>query len=83
MSMGANGATKLLRVAENLEKIIAIELFTAVQALEFRRPLKSSEFIEDVVKSFREIVPFIKDDKVMYSEIAKSINFIRNFEINL
>jgi histidine ammonia-lyase len=82
VSMGANGATKLLRVAENLEKIIAIELFTAVQALEFRRPLRSSEFIEDVVKSFREAVPFIKDDKVMYSEIAKSINFVKNMEIS-
>ncbi|MGA2406687.1 MAG: histidine ammonia-lyase [Bacteroidales bacterium] len=79
VSMGANGATKLLRVAENLEKIIAIELFTAIQALEFRRPLRSSVLIEEVVKSFREIVPFINDDKVMYTEIEKSIKFIRNF----
>jgi histidine ammonia-lyase len=80
VSMGANGATRLLRVAENLEKIIAIELFTAVQALEFRRPLKSSEFIEKVVKSYRETIDFINDDKVMYSEIAKSIEFIRNYD---
>lgn len=79
VSMGANGATRLLRVAENLERIIAIELFTAIQALEFRRPLRSSEFIEDVVNSFRKTVPFIKNDKVMYTEIAKSIDFVRNF----
>jgi histidine ammonia-lyase len=78
VSMGANGATKLLRVAENLEKIIAIELLTAVQALEFRRPLKSSPFIEDIVKSFRERIPFIKNDKVMFDEIKKSIDFVRN-----
>jgi histidine ammonia-lyase len=77
--MGANGATRLLRVAENLEKIISIELFTATQALEFRRPLRSSEFIEEVVKSYRENISFIKDDKVMYGEIAKSIDFVRNF----
>ena len=77
VSMGANGATKLLRVAENLEKILAIELFTAIQAMEFRRPLRSSELLEDVVKSFREIVPFINDDKVMYTEIEKSIKFLR------
>ena len=83
VSMGANGATRLLRVAENLEKIIAIELFTAIQALEFRRPLKSSEFIERVVKSYRKNIPFIKDDKVMYGEIAKSIDFVRNFKIKL
>ena len=79
VSMGANGATRLLRVAENLERIIAIELFTAVQALEFRRPLRSSEFIEEIVKSYREKVSFINNDKVMYNEIAKSIDFVRNF----
>jgi histidine ammonia-lyase len=79
VSMGANGATKLLRVAENLEKILAIELFTAIQALEFRRPLKSSELLETVVKSFREMVPFINDDKVMYPEIEKAISFLRTF----
>jgi histidine ammonia-lyase len=83
VSMGANGATKLLRVAENLEKIIAIELFTAIQALEFRRPLRSSLFIEDLVHSFRKSVPFIKDDKVMYCEIAKSIDFVRSFKVEL
>lgn len=79
VSMGANGATRLLRVAENLEKILAIELFTAVQALEFRRPLKSSEFIEEIVKSYRKTIPFITNDKVMYTEIAKSIEFVRTF----
>jgi histidine ammonia-lyase len=79
VSMGANGATKLLRVAENLEKILAIELFTAIQAIEFRKPLRSSVFIEDLVKSFRETVPFINDDKVMYTEIEKSIRFLRTY----
>jgi histidine ammonia-lyase len=81
VSMGANGATKLLRIAENLERILAIELFTAIQALEFRRPLRSSELIESVVKSFRKIVPFIEDDKVMYTEIEKAVNFIRSFDL--
>jgi histidine ammonia-lyase len=80
VSMGANGATRLLRVAENLEKILAIELFTAIQALEFRRPLRSSEYIENVISSFRKSVNFITDDKVMYDDIARSIEFIRNFE---
>lgn len=80
VSMGANGATKLLRVAENLEKILAIELFTGIQALEFRKPLRSSAAIEDLVKSFRETVPFINDDKVMYTEIEKSIKFLRTYD---
>ncbi len=81
VSMGANGATRLLRVADNLERILAIELFTAIQAFEFRRPLRSSQFIEDLVQSYRKTIAFINDDKVMYGEIAKSIDFIRNFEI--
>ena len=80
VSMGANGATKLLRVAENLERILAIELFTAVQALEFRRPLRSSEMLENVVRSFRETIPFINNDKVMYPEIEKSVKFLKTFD---
>jgi histidine ammonia-lyase len=80
VSMGANGATKLLRVAENLERILAIELFTAVQALEFRRPHKTSPYLEEVIQSYREKIPFIKNDKVMYTEIAKSVEFVRNFK---
>jgi histidine ammonia-lyase len=83
VSMGANGATRLLRVAENLERIIAIELFTAIQAIEFRRPLRSSDFLEGVINEYRKMIPFIKDDKVMYTEIAKSIEFIRNYKITL
>jgi histidine ammonia-lyase len=81
VSMGANGATKLFRVAENLEKILAIELFTAIQALEFRKPLRSSVYIEDLVKSFRKTIPFINDDKVMYTEIEKSIQFLRTTDL--
>ena len=82
VSMGANGATRLLRVADNLEKILAIELFTAIQAIEFRRPLKSSPFIENVISTFREKIPFIEDDVVMYPEISKSRDFIRNFNFS-
>lgn len=79
VSMGANGATKLLRVAENVMKVLAIELFTAAQALEFRRPLKSSVFLEKIVADYRKEVSFVNDDIVMYGEINKSIDFIRNY----
>lgn len=80
VSMGANGATRLLRVAENVEKIIAIEMLTAIQALEFRRPFKSSEFIENVVSSFRKDIQFIRNDRIMYPEITKAIEFVRSFQ---
>lgn len=83
VSMGANGATKLLRVAENLERILAIELFTAAQALEFRRPQKSSRIIENLISVYRESVKFINDDKIMYGEIAKSVDFIRTYSLTI
>lgn len=77
VSMGANAATKLHRVMENTERVLAIELFNAVQALEFRRPLTSSPEIEAVVKRYRQIVPFISNDTVMYEHIENSIQFVK------
>ncbi|MGM0666309.1 MAG: HAL/PAL/TAL family ammonia-lyase, partial [Bacteroidota bacterium] len=78
VSMGANAATKLLTVAENLEKILAIELLSAGQAIEFRRPLRSSGYIENVLSAYRKDIPFVDNDRVMYTEIEKSAEFIRN-----
>lgn len=83
VSMGANAATKALRVADNLERVLAIELFNAAQALDFRRPLKSSEAIETFVAEYRKHVEFVKTDKVMYTEIAKSVNFLQNYEVEI
>jgi histidine ammonia-lyase len=77
VSMGANAATKCCRVVENVEKILAIELMNAAQALEFRRPQKSSPVLEEFVSRYRKIVPFISEDEVMYTHIHNSINFIR------
>ncbi len=77
VSMGANGATKALRIVNNLERIIAIELFTAAQALEFRGLNNTSPFIEAFISEYRSVVPFIKDDVVMYTEIAKTIEFVQ------
>lgn len=83
VSMGANAATKALRVVLNLERILAIELFNAAQALEFRRPKKSSPFIEEFVAAYRTKVSFISEDIVMFPEIEKSIQFLRNVPINI
>jgi len=81
--MGANAATKGFKVVENLERILAIELFNAAQALDFRKPAKSSPFIEDFVKKYREKVAFIEEDKIMHDEMERSIQFLRevSFEI--
>ena len=77
VSMGANAATKLYRVVCNVERVLAIELFNAAQALEFRRPARSSEPIERLVADYRRVVPFIDNDEVMYPHIEASIRFLR------
>jgi len=83
VSMGANSATKCFKIIENLECILAIELMNASQAIEFRRPLKSSEFIEQFLKSYRTEVPFVKEDRILHYDIENSIAFLRSFEIEL
>ena len=77
VSMGANAAIKLYKVVLNTERVLAIELFNAAQALEFRRPLKSSPVIQEIFDNYRKVVPFIINDEVMYPYIQKSIDFIR------
>ncbi len=77
VSMGANAAIKLYKVVLNTERVLAIELFNAAQALDFRRPLKSSPAVEALHDSYRKVVPFIVDDEVMYPHIAKSVEFLR------
>ena len=80
VSMGANAAIKLQRVIQNTERVLAIELFNAAQALDFRLPKKSSPTIMAVRDAFRERVPFISDDVVMYPLIENAIQFLREFE---
>ena len=77
VSMGANAAIKLYKVVLNTERVLAIELFNAAQALEFRRPLKSSPAVEAIFEEYRKVVPFIVRDEVMYPHIANSIEFLR------
>lgn len=83
VSMGANAATKAFRVLENLERVLAIELFNAAQALEFRRPAKSSPYLEDFVAKYRKVVKFIENDKVMYEDIKASVKFLREIKFEI
>ncbi|MDY4752646.1 MAG: histidine ammonia-lyase [Prevotella sp.] len=77
VSMGANAAIKLYKIVLNVERVLAIELFNAAQALEFRRPQKSSPVIEKLFAEYRKVVPFIVNDEVMYPHIQHSIEFLR------
>jgi histidine ammonia-lyase len=79
VSMGANGATKALRILNNYKKIIAIELFNAAQAMEFRRPFKSSSSVEELFESYRKEVSKVEDDAELHVLIKKSINFVESY----
>jgi histidine ammonia-lyase len=81
VSMGANAATKALRVMDNLERILAIELMNASQAIEYRRPLQSSDFIEMFLGAYREEVPLVKEDRILHYDIEKSVSFLNSFQI--
>ena len=76
VSMGANAATKLFRIMDNLDHILAIELMNAAQGIEFRRPLRTSPLLERFLKEYRKEVPFVQDDIVMYKEIHKTVAFL-------
>jgi len=76
VSMGANAATKAYRVAENLKTILSIELLNAAQALEFRRPLKSSPVIEKLVAGYRKKVSFMKQDRILYKDMQTTRDFL-------
>ncbi len=77
VSMGANAVWRLLKIVENCYSVAGIELFTAAQALEFRRPMKSSTKIENLIADYRTLVPFVSEDKVMYTEMQKSVTFLK------
>ena len=83
VSMGANAATKLHKIIDNLKYIAGIELMNAAQGLDFRRPLKSSSYIETVIEAYRKEVPTVEDDVVMKDYIESTMSFLDKFEVEL
>jgi histidine ammonia-lyase len=81
VSMGANGAVKCKRVIDNVEKVLAIELLTAVQAIEFRRPLKTSVELEKIISAFRKEVSFNDADRILHDDMEKAIKFLTLYKI--
>src|SRR5699024_8438079 len=82
VSMRSSAATKLIKVIDHFQTILAIELFNASQALHYREPLKSSDVVMDFVEKFRKEVPLVKQDEIMADEIHKAIDFIENLEVS-
>ncbi|MBD5274607.1 MAG: histidine ammonia-lyase [Bacteroides sp.] len=81
VSMGANAATKLHKIISNLQYIAGIELMNAAQGIDFRRPLKSSLIIEKIMTDYRKAVPFVEEDVVMEEYIAKTMEWLENYDI--
>ena len=81
VSMGANSATKLYRIVQNVERILAIELFTASQAIRFRKG-KTSPFLQSFLDAFRAEVPFVETDRVLSTDMADALAFIQNVEVD-
>ena len=81
VSMGANSATKLCKIVENLEKVLAIELMNAAQAIEFRTE-KTSPFLRMILDSYRQEVSFVAEDRYLHKDILSSVKFLRELQID-
>lgn len=81
VSMGANAATKVMKVVENVSTVLAIELFNASQALSYRNPHKTSPILQKLITEFRKEVPLVKEDVVMAPFIQKAKSFLESYSI--
>ncbi len=81
VSMGANAATKLYQVIQNVKSVLSIELLNAAQAIEFRRPLKTSPQLEKLLAAYRKEVEFMQSDRILFTDIEKSKNFISQQDV--
>ena len=82
VSMGSNAATKAYRVVNNVYSVLAIELITAAQALTFRRPRKTSPYLENLVHTLRTTVPFIEDDRVLHADMMNAERFLKEMSLD-
>lgn len=76
VSMGANAAVKTMEVVRNVAQVLGIELMSAAQALELRRPQKSSPALEKLHADFRKDVAFVAEDSVMYPLMREALCFM-------
>ncbi|WP_224483183.1 histidine ammonia-lyase [Robertkochia aurantiaca] len=82
VSMGANAATKLYKVVENTKTVLAIELFNAAQALHFRRPLRTSDRLENIYEKYVKVVPFVDHDRIFHDDIMRSRQFLEEMPVD-
>ncbi len=76
VSMAAHGAFRLVRMAENLKRIIAIELLCAAQGVEFRAPLKTSASLKACIGALRKEIPPLEADRFLAGDIERAADFV-------
>ena len=81
VSMGSISARKSLKIVENLEKILAIEMLTAAQGFDFRKPMKSNILLDEMHDLIREHISFADTDRLFYGDIEKAIKLLQSKEI--
>jgi histidine ammonia-lyase len=77
--MAANAATKTYRVLKNLKSLLAIELLTAAQGFDFRRPAKSTAVIEQMMEEVRSNIPMLEEDRLMHDDMVKAETIIEKW----
>jgi len=82
VSMGANAATKLYKIIDNITTLLAIELCNASQAIHYRKPLETAPFLTSFLKAFRSEVPFLSTDRILSDDIRKSRLFLEQFTVD-
>jgi histidine ammonia-lyase len=78
VSMGANGAVKLYRILQNVEKVLAIELFNAAQAVSFRKTGNTSPALQKLLSAYREYVPKVEKDRFLHQDLIQSVKFVQH-----
>jgi histidine ammonia-lyase len=79
--MGSIAARKLSTVIANTQRVLAIELLCAAQAIDLLRPLRSSQALERVVQRVRDVVPFAEHDRVLYHDMEAVETIVASGEI--
>jgi len=82
VSMGANAATKSFKILDNVSSVLAIELMTAVQALEFRKNRSMSEFLTQVVRALRKEILPLEEDRILHDDMMAAKRFIETFSMD-
>ncbi len=82
VSMGANAATKCAKILDNVASVLAIELLTAAQALEFRKDRTLGGFLTQVIHALREVVPPLEQDRILHDDMMVTLKFMESFDID-